>query len=609
MMKSRAWGWVLGGVLACLPVALTGAERFGDIEISLETMPVSQPRRGYQTLIARMANRDTKKKHGVRLVLQGPEHGVIALREVSRQVEVGAGAQMSMLLPVPLGLPSTFQSCAVEVDGYQEGELGIALSLGTMRSGRHGHGVTPSPPEFLVSQRVSRDAIRGAVGTGSGLSRPGLGMVASTAHPAALSLAERTIEAWPGRWSAYSAYDVVVITDLEWRTAPESVRDALWRHAECGAVLAVIGDSFVPPVACRTLEQSPAVGNATAGLVRFTIYEAGLGRCAVFGGSGPTISRRGMSRIINHSQRSLQEVWERVSSASNAHSLAPVLKKVRTPLGLSFIVLAIFALVAGPINLMVLRRKNRGIWLFWITPVLGLATSLMVIVSVLFGEGLKPLARIEGMTILDERAGRATTIGINGFYCPLRPRKGLAYSYDTEVTACLVDTYGMGTKASPRELVWDEQQHLRKEWVAPRVPQYFRLRTSELRKERLGLLRDGSQLAVVNGLGVTIERLVLVDFDGTVYEVTDIPEGDQVSVGGPAALVLPRLSAMSDVILRREQWKTDERDNLPSSGLLRPGTYLAYLEGAPFVPNGLQRSAKTTEASVVFGILREETQP
>jgi len=607
MIRLRVLGWGLAGVLACLPVALTGAERFGDIEISLETMPVSQPRRGYQTLIARMANRDTKKKHRVRLALQAPKHARVALREVSREVEIGAGAQMSVLLPVPAGLPSTLDRCEVAVDGYLEGELAIVLNLGTMRSGAYGGA--PIPPEFLVSQRVSRDAIRAAVGTRrSGLSRSGPAMVGASGQVAALSLAERNVEAWPGRWSAYSAYDVVVITDLEWRTAPESVRDALWRHAECGAVLAVVGDSFVPPVACRVLEQIPQAGNTTSVSGRFTLYEAGLGRCAVFGGNGP-ISRQGMSRVINHSQRTIQEVWERVSSASNAHSLAPVLEKVRTPLGLSFIVLAIFALVAGPINLAVLRRKNRGIWLFWITPALGLATSLMVIVSVLFGEGLKPLARIEGMTILDERAGRATTIGVNGFYCPLQPRKGLAYSYDTEVTACLVDTYGMGSGEASRELVWDVQQHLRKEWLAPRVPQYFRLRTSELRKERLGLLRDGSQLAIVNGLGATIERLVLVDFDGTVYELTDIPEGDQVSVGGPAALVLPRLSTASDVILRREQWKTDERDQLPSSGLLRPGTYLAYMDGAPFVPNGLQRSAKTTESSVVFGILREETQP
>jgi hypothetical protein len=165
----------------------------------------------------------------------------------------------------------------------------------------------------------------------------------------------------------------------------------------------------------------------------------------------------------------------------------------------------------------------------------------------------------------------------------------------------------MGPQAvSGRDLVWDENQLLSGKWVRPRVPQYFRVRTSELRKERLGIVREGPRLAFVNGLGVAIDRLLMVDFDGKVYEKEGIPAGAQVDAGAPTDTVLPEVRNLSDVILSREDWQEDRRENLPWTGILRPGTYLAYLSKAPFVPNGLQQSAKLNESSVVFGILREE---
>ena len=42
--------------------------------------------------------------------------------------------------------------------------------------------------------------------------------------------------------------------------------------------------------------------------------------------------------------------------------------------------------------------------------------------------------RAEGLTVLDEAAGRASTVGWIGFYTPLAPRDGLHFSPDTELT-------------------------------------------------------------------------------------------------------------------------------------------------------------------------------
>ena len=603
MSSQRLRNWMLGGLFACLSIGLHGAEGVGPIDVSLEVMALHHGAHGYQTVVARLANRDAKRKHRVRLVLEGVDIGDYRLGEVTRETEVAASSHASILVQVPVAVPSMFQQCRVEIDGKFGGRVPADLRAGMahLAMGHRGYmgtsKVAPSVElDVYVGQRVSRDALEQALLSALGGRVP-------------LALAERRIDEWPGRWSAYSAYDMVVVTGDEWRVAPEPVRDALWRYAECGGVLLVVGD-MEPPVPCQALwtHRTEAEGSGRAVREGFRLYEAGLGRCAVSGTAG-TLPEWAMSRVVDHARRFRLAVWMHGTSADGAHRLAPVVKELSMRLGLCFTVLAVFALVAGPGNLIWLRRKNRGIWLFWIAPLLGIATSGMVMASVLFSEGLRHRARIEGMTILDERVGRATTVGINGYYCPLRPRGGLSYSYDTEVTACSADDRSLQSAAPRLRLAWDEAQHLDATWVQPRVVQYFRVRSSELRQERLGLVRKDSGLAVVNGLGAPVKRLLLADFDGTIYELKDIGPGEQIPVAKPATLSVVDRSPKSDVILLHESWSEARREQLPWSGLLQPGTYLAYLDGAPFVPNGLRGSAETAATSIVLGILREEERP
>jgi hypothetical protein len=555
---------------------------------------------GYRTVIANIANEDARTTHTVELALPGEAIGYFDLDQVSRTVEVGPLSEVRVQLWLPLSLSWSFAQCRVSLDGRDQEEGLRAAIRNTVMWAYRGGALAPHGHYYLLGQRVSRDAVERLVRDLTPSPPRGFG----GPPPTELLRAEREIQAWPTRWLAYSAYDAVMLTSQEWELAPEAVRNALWRYAECGGTLTVAG-SFSPPVACRTVA-SASSREPQSSPGGYTEYEVGLGRCFSLQSLTSVHTLSAMKRLLAHVGSLRTSAWQSQADAQKVHNLAPVVEEVRVPFGLCFGVLAVFAIAAGPVSLSLLRRRNRGIWVFWIAPSLGLVTSGLVIASVLLGEGVTPSARLEGFTILDERVGRATTVGVNGFYSPLRLRRGLAYSYDTEVTACRVDT-GMGPQAvSGRDLVWDENQLLSGKWVRPRVPQYFRVRTSELRKERLGIVREGPRLAFVNGLGVAIDRLLMVDFDGKVYEKEGIPAGAQVDAGAPTDTVLPEVRNLSDVILSREDWQEDRRENLPWTGILRPGTYLAYLSKAPFVPNGLQQSAKLNESSVVFGILREE---
>ena len=117
---------------------------------------------------------------------------------------------------------------------------------------------------------------------------------------------------------------------------------------------------------------------------------------------------------------------------------------------------------------------------------------------------------------------------------------------------------------------------------------------------------EGARLAVVNGLGATISRLVVQDFDGRVYEVKDIAAGVQTEPLTVSGMAVPAPRSLTEVLLWNEQWTEARREQLAWSGLLRPGSYLAYLDSAPLLPKGLGGTAKRQERSLVFGLMREE---
>lgn len=584
MRVGRRLGYGMVWLALALPLVAFGERYGGEVEVLLSTMPTDQPTHGYAAAIARVANQGTKRERTVRLTLVGRDAGSSRLRSVSREVRVGPGTETNVLLPIPASLPGDLTECLVAVDGREQMPT---LPLRFATAGGLGSMYRAPALQILVSRGTSYDAMEQA------LAKVSRGVVNYS-----LERSDRDIEAWPGRWIAYSAYDAVTITAPEWTQATETVRDALWRYTECGGMLVVCGP-FSPPA-------SGAKAGSPGGMQAGGRLEVGFGLCLVAHRAG--ISPEVAGALMDRAQRNQNQVWSRYTSAGSSHDAAPVVSEVKLPLALALGVLVLFALVAGPVSMAVLRRANRSIWLFWVTPALGLFTSVLILLSMLLGEGVTASVRVAGITVLDERVGRATSLAINGFYCPLRPRQGLLYSYDTEVTLGQVESDAIFQQPT-LEVSWDEGQRLTGDWVPSRVPTYLRLRSSELRSERLGTVRgEGKGLAAVNGLGTAIRHLILMDFDGTIYEAKDVPAGAQTDPLEVSSLVVPNPRSLADAVLWAEQWTEDRQSQLPWNGILRPGSYLAFLDGAPFLPDGLPGSAKRQEDSVVFGLMREEGQ-
>ncbi len=199
---------------------------------------------------------------------------------------------------------------------------------------------------------------------------------------------------------------------------------------------------------------------------------------------------------------------------------------------------------------------------------------------------------------------------MTAFYCPLTPSGGLRFDYETEATP-LVQSSDYGRSGTPREMDWTQVQHLQRGWVSARVPAHFHLRKSETRRERLQVVNDKGKLSVVNGLGATMKSLWLADASGKIYQAVNIAAGQKSELlPSVQSQVSERKGASS---LLQDIGFTAQPDSLKENvgKYLEPGTYIAELEGNPFIENALNSSSpkRTRINGIVFGILDSPVTP
>src|SRR5262249_39488192 len=293
-----------------------------------------------------------------------------------------------------------------------------------------------------------------------------------------------------------------------------------------------------------------------------------------------------------------------VRSANDANALFPVVEDRGVPVRGLFAGMLVFAILIGPVNINLLTRKKRRLWLLWTVPVFSLLTCAAVFGFMLISEGWTGHVRAEGVTVLDEVSQRASSVSWLGVYSPITPGEGLHFGYDTEVTPQLKADFRRGD-GSARTIDWTSGQHLQSGWVRALVPAHFTVRSSEQRLERLAVRRepDGT-LKAVNALKAPLVKLWLADAAGKIHTAENVPAGKE------AALKASDLRAGGKEEALRQAFAGDwvalgKRLSGRPEEVLRPGTYLAVLDGAPLLEQGLRSAQLRPGYSVVFGILKE----
>ena len=555
--------------IGCFTVSNAFAVEFDDIVITPELTPSGDSYHGYAEYRFAVTNRSSDKTHEVKLIFPKDSLGYSGnrIREMTRSVLVGpsATAYVSLFQP-PVEMHG--HSLGVVIDGRVQAEK-VPLSstrhggahyttrpitITSAGSPSHSPGTTSttvfSAPVILMSRNVDATNLHAHANklltTTSSLGR-------GSYETIDLGL---PVSAWSTNWLGFSRYDGVVVTGDDIRQMPPAVQSALRRYVECGGALLVLGGrELTDSWELRESQKSEPLTDAAG----FVNYNIGFGQCIVSTETGTGHLKTEQWREVVESWINTATPWQIRWSIEDANRLFPVVSGgLGIPVRGLFLLMLLFVAVIGPVNLIVLSRKKRRIWMFWTVPVISLLTCVAVFAYATLAEGWNKHGRTEGVTILDENIHRATTIGWTAFYTSLTPGDGLHFGYETELTPQTID---MKTE---RTINWTKDQHLQNGWVTARIPAHFMLRKSEVRRERVTVRTEANgRLKIVNGLGADIRQFWLADRDGTIHTALNIRAGAEANLTPQPELHLSG---------------ADERSE-PNETVLFDGTLMVLLSG------------------------------
>lgn len=554
-------------------------------------------------------------------------HYLLAARKVT-QVGPGGSVEISIFQP-DLPLPGV-NDAEVEIDGRPH-ERGVPVSLIGNRGNRanpyyfggggsRGLIATVLAPDGVLQMELRNNAFKSAVGVD--FSPPGAGGYSSTTgiyqepgpyfnkaytyfETMLFQTAPLMSQSWSKHWLGYTSFDGIALTGDALQAAPAEVRTAVWQFVECGGTLLVVGPAQLPESWQRVKEELP-------GFVR---YYPGFGQCLVATKVNPKNQKIEVAawdpddwRLITKMWHAPRGAWQQMSSPTDANRAFPIVDGLAIPVRGLFIVMLLFVVLIGPVNIYWLSRARRRIWLLWTVPLFSLFTCVLLVGYMLVTEGWHGHVRSDSVTVLDEASQRAATIGWQGYYCPTTPAGGLRFSLETELTPHL--NHGSGPMYGGRHsyaIDWTNEQHLSDGWVVAKVPIHFMVRKNEKRLERVNVRKnnDGS-LLVVNGLGADIKAIHLAGADGKIFTANDIRAGAEANLKPAEQQAVNKLTKLKEAFEGVGGWpaSVDAMAEHPAQ-YLRPGCYLAVLDDSPFLEQGLRHTQSRRLHSVVFGIMKE----
>ena len=570
------------------------ATRYGDVSIQVTTTTGGESTFGYIDYQATISNSGSVP-HTVLLIMPEQSHGGgNHIRKMTRQVTVPAGSttRMSLFQP-PLRMEGSW--AAVVIDGtYWREQLqfpAVNHCQGYYYSGNNDKYC------LLLSRQVGFDNMNQGLEKFFGVdsesgSRPrGMSRMGNNSY--SLALSELPVSEWSSNWLSYSRYHGILLTASEWNLLPFTVESALLEYVRCGGSLTVVGST--------KLDRSFLSFGQTSS-EQFQVYYSGFGKLLVTDDDITAWTPMNWETLRGSWRTTAQNLRE-PKSVKQANDWFPVIDNLSVPVRGLLLIILIFAILMGPVNLFILARKKRQIWLLWTVPSLSFVASVIVFGYATFAEGWKGYSRTQSLTILLEDENLASTIGVAAFYCPLTPRDGLHFDYETECTP-QVERYSYGS-IQGREIDWTDDQHFKAGWVASRIPSHFKLRKSQRRREKIVFSNpQPQQWQALNGFGVPVETLYYADAEGKVYRAENLQPGEKATMLEVNNALL--LSADSPEFARRlfeRDWHAavDEIVKEPLR-YLRPNCYIAVIREPLFVEEALRKQKSEIFESVIYGV-------
>ena len=506
------------------------------VQIQARTPWPSAASKGYQPLKLTLENLEEEPRD-LELNVEGG-WGSSGLR-LTRSVRVGPRERLEVELLVPAYVLDSREFRMKVVSGADRGYtggLGSTQAIATYThlvavfSGASGAGIRANTWSEDLSPMGS------STSWGQGRWRHlGLHLEADWDADAAVVAGEVSFDDMSRRWEAYSSLDLAVV-DLTAGLPPGPELEALMAWARLGGVVVFVGDD-----ANRTLAGVPAVDAwrherfALApldGAPAVQRFQAGFGRLLV-------APRDGLLDDPQIAAATLAEVRQRVrtdwtpsprGSRGTGEGLRPEIPGLGVVPYRTFVVLMIvFALVVGPVNLIWTRRRGKPVALLFTIPGVALVGAVLALGYGFLGQGISIRTHADTVALLDQRSGLVAGAEVRALFAGLAPGKGLVPGQGTGVFPWGVDL--MNRHEARYDIRHGQETSLRAGYLPSRLMVRQALLTSRGSKLRLEVDATDGGCAIENGLGVDVEELVVHAVDGDWFRLAGV-----VEAGGSARL-------------------------------------------------------------------------
>ena len=190
------------------------------------------------------------------------------------------------------------------------------------------------------------------------------------------------------------------------------------------------------------------------------------------------------------------------------------------------VLITAFAVLIGPVNYFVLRRK-RMLWLLLVTvPATAVVTSVLLVGYSVAAHGFSIKSRIRSLTVLDQKSQSAVTFARLALFAGVAPARGMQFSPETAVYPVFPPT----TEPGAFTVDWTENQSLASGWLLSRTRTQFLTISHAEQRDCVDFKagKDGS-LAIVNGLAWELEAVLVADASGRLLSACNVlPNASEV---------------------------------------------------------------------------------
>ena len=350
------------------------------------------------------------------------------MRALRRTVEVPPASTVTVPLLQP-AVPMWAYQLRVRIDGRMQqagiGLPGVQHGMNYYYGGGYGGA---SQPVVLAGREISSDVIDEMNGAFERVVFSSGGRYYGRTGSPIVTRSDRPASEWSDNWLAYTRWDAVMLTPTDWKAMSPPTREALLSYRRAGGHLTFVGG--VPPVV-QTAE------HGFGGTDNLVVPAHDNRR------SDSDALRDDMTRWDDARWRNLYNAWQVTTqpwhgyTPQQANDTLPVIDELGIPARGMLLLMFLFAVTVGPVNLFVLKRLDRRVWLLWTAPLLALLFSAAVFGYAIIAEGWHARGQDVQLTLLDQRDRLATTLAWTGYYAPLTPSGGLTFDPETEVTPLL----------------------------------------------------------------------------------------------------------------------------------------------------------------------------